>query len=588
MRALKNIILYIVMPAVIMYLFEAYTHNPFKRMYPGIQLLNICLFILINTCFFFMTGKLRTSLHIMAAVFMILGLTEYYLVEFRGVTLLPWDLGSLKTAAEVAGGYDYIPGRRAILCIAGFVIIYIIGFAADLTVGRAYMLRAAGTAASVLLIILYTCLVQMEPVQRSFGFYTKLFTPTAMSERDGTLTAFLMELRYMNVQRPSGYDRGEAREMLSQYAGEKPDSQSADIIVVMNETFADLRMLGDFETSEDYMPFVHSLQNGVYGNVVTGELGVSIVGGNTPNTEFEFLTGNTLAFLPEGSIPYQQYVREGIEAMPGYLAANGYETLAMHPYLPGGWNRESVYPALGFDRSMFIKDFDADAPILREYVSDMGCSEEIIEQYEKIKSDGKKAFIFNVTMQNHSPYDKDYANLPIEVRLTGAKKGKETLTAERYLTLIKKSDEAFEYLVRYFEDRKEPVVVVMFGDHQPSDSLVRPVWSLMGVDSRALDERQVERRYTVPYVIWANFDISGKQGVDTSANLLGERVLDIAGAGSYPYMSFIKEISARYPVLSAVRTVDAAGHETDAADIKDDELMNRYRILQYYELFDRE
>ena len=76
MRALINIILYIVMPAAIMYLFEAYTHNPFKRMYPGIQLLNICLFILINTCLFFMTGRLRTSLHIMAAVFMILGLTE--------------------------------------------------------------------------------------------------------------------------------------------------------------------------------------------------------------------------------------------------------------------------------------------------------------------------------------------------------------------------------------------------------------------------------------------------------------------------------------------------------------------------------
>lgn len=587
MRSFINIILYIFMPVAMMYLFEAYTHNPFKRMHVGIQILNICLFILINTGLFFMTGRLRTSLHIMAVVFMILGLTEYYLVEFRGVTLLPWDLGSLKTAAEVAGGYDYMPGGRALLCMAGFVVIYIISFAADLTLSRAYMLRTAGTVSSVILIILYTHLVQTDLIQRSFGFYTKLFTPTAMSERDGTLTAFLIELRYMNVQRPSGYDKEKAEEMLSQYACEKPDSQSADIIVVMNETFADLKVLGDFMTNEDYMPFVHSLQSGEYGNAVTGELGVSIVGGNTPNTEFEFLTGNTLAFLPEGSIPYQQYVRESIEAMPGYLAANGYETLAIHPYLPGGWNRESVYPALGFDRSMFIKDFDADAPILREYVSDMGCSEEIIKQYERIKADGKKAFIFNVTMQNHSPYDKDYANLPIEVRLTGAKRGRETLTAERYLTLIKKSDEAFEYLVRYFESRKDPVVIVMFGDHQPSDSLVRPVWSLAGVDSRSLDERQVERRYTVPYVIWANYDIKGEHGADTSANLLGEKVLDMAHAGSYPYMSFIKEVSDRYPVLSAVRTVDANGNESDAADIRDDELMDKYRILQYYELFDR-
>ena len=587
MRIIINIILYIVMPAVMMYLFEAYTHDPFKRMRPGIQILNICLFILINTCLFFMTGGLRTSLHIMAVVFLILGLTEYYLVEFRGVTLLPWDLGSLKTAAEVAGGYDYIPGGRALLCMAGFVIIYIISFAADLTVSRAYILRVAGTAASVFLIILYTHLIQTDFIQRSFGFYTKLFTPTAMSERDGTLTAFLIELRYMNVQRPAGYDRKKAEEMLSEYPYKKPDADSADIIVVMNETFADLKTLGDFMTNEDYMPFVHSLQNGEYGNTVTGELGVSIVGGNTPNTEFEFLTGNTLAFLPEGSIPYQQYVRESIEAMPGYLASNGYETLAMHPYLPGGWDRERVYPALGFDSSMFIKDFDADAPRIRDYVSDMGCSEEIIKQYEKIKADGKKAFIFNVTMQNHSPYDKDYTNLPIEVRLAGAKKGRETLTTERYLTLIKRSDEAFEYLVKYFENRKEPVVIVMFGDHQPSDSLVRPVWSLAGVDSRSLDEKQVERRYTVPYVIWTNYDITGEHGADTSANLLGEKVLELAHAGSYPYMGFIKEVAAQYPVLSAVRTVDVNGYESDASDIRGDELMDKYRILQYHELFDR-
>ena len=49
-------------------------------------------------------------------------------------------------------------------------------------------------------------------------------------------------------------------------------------------------MLGDFTTNEDYMPYLHSLQNGAE-NTVTGYLNVSVCGGNTANTEFEFLTG---------------------------------------------------------------------------------------------------------------------------------------------------------------------------------------------------------------------------------------------------------------------------------------------------------
>ncbi len=570
-----------------MYLFEAYTHNPFKRMYPGIQVLNICLFVIIHAFFFFLTGKLKISLRIMTVIFMILGLAEYYLVEFRGVTLLPWDLGSLNTAAEVAGGYDYVPGVRAICCIAGFVAVFLLTFLVDLEIGKRYVIRICGVVISVILIILYTHFVQTAYAERTFGLYTKLFTPTAMSERDGTLTAFLYELRYMNVEKPDGYNREEAEKLLSKYSYIEGDAKSADIIVVMNEAFSDLGILGDFETSEDYMPFVHSLQNGEYKNAVTGTLNVSIVGGNTPNTEFEFLTGNSLAFLPEGSIPYQQYVDGNIEAIPGYLSSAGYSTIGMHPYLPGGWDRERVYPELGFDESVFLADFDRASPKLRNYISDMGCSKEIIKRYEKIKADGKKAFIFNVTMQNHSPYDKDFANLPLSVSINGAERSKETENAERYLTLIKKSDEAFEYLTKHFEDKEDPVVIVMFGDHQPSDSLVRPIWKMQGVDSRALTEEQVESRYMVPYVIWTNFDIEGVHGADTSANLLGNKVLEIAGAGSYPYRQFLTDVSKHYPVLSAVSVVDNKGNKADIDKLEGDEVISGYRMLQYYELFDK-
>ena len=595
---IKNTILYICIPAGIMYLFEAYTHNPFVRMRPGIQVLNIFLFILINTLLFFITGRLRLSLHIMTVFFMIFGLAEYYLVEFRGVTLLPWDIGSLATAAEVAGGYDYVPGTRAILCIFGFILVFIVSCFADLKLKvkrsdsemekrskrKLGFIRLFGALVSVFFIVLYTLYVQTEGAQRRFGFYTKLFTPTAISERDGTLTAFLMELQYVNVKKPDGYTKEAAKKLLEEC---KPVSagRKADIIVIMNEAFSDLSVLGELKTSEDYMPCIHSLQRGEGGKrAETGLLNVSIVGGNTPNTEFEFLTGDTLAFLPEGCIPYQQYVKEGIYAMPGYLKDQGYTTIGMHPYYPGGWERERVYPQLGFEKALFLEDFDTDAEKIRGYVSDMACSERIIKEYEENLSTGKPFFAFCVTMQNHSPYDSD--DYEPDIRIEGAEDTANVKTTERYLSLLKRSDEAFRYLTEYFEKTERPVVIVMFGDHEPSDSVVRPVLTLNGKDTRNLSEEDVDRRYVVPYAICTNFDIEGETGADTSANFLGNRVLELAGAGKDSYRVFLDEVAEKYPVMSAVRTENKDGSLLSSKEIKEDELIASYRTAQYYTLID--
>ena len=593
----KNIIMFIVIPAAIMYLFEAYTHNPFVRMRAGIQVLNIFLFIVIEVFFLFLTGRLKVALRIMCVMFIVLGLAEYYLVEFRGVTLLPWDIGSLGTAAEVASGYNYVPGVRAVLCIIGFIILFFISGLADYRIGvlsgeggengtgskrKSLIVRCAGVLISCGVIILYTNFVQTEFAERTFGFYTKLFTPTAISERDGTLTAFLMELQYVNVSRPSGYSAKEAEKVLDRYEA-VPAENKSNIIVIMNEAFSDLSVLGDFETDGDYMPFFHSLQDG---DAVTGQLNVSIVGGNTPNTEFEFLTGNTLRFLPEGSIPYQQYVSEGIYAMPSYLKDIGYTTVGMHPYYSKGWERERVYQELGFEKSVFLDGFDKGASKVRDYVSDMACSEQIINEYEANLDTGKPFFAFLVTMQNHSPYDVPYDDLPLEIDIKCEDRIKNIETTERYLTLIKKSDEALKYLTEYFEKQDEPTVIVMFGDHQPSDSVVRPIWEMNGKESRNLTEEDVEKRYIVPYVIWTNFDIDGAQNEETSANFLGNKVLDIAGAGLYPYRSFLDEVKGSYPVFSAIRAADDDGRELTDREASDDELIQSYSRLQYYELFD--
>lgn len=78
-----------------------------------------------------------------------------------------------------------------------------------------------------------------------------------------------------------------------------------------------------------------------------------------------------------------------------------------------------------------------------------------------------RLFLFNVTMQNHGGYEETHDNFNQEVWLTGELEGKFPKT-DQYLSLMKESDEALEYLISYFEECEEPTMIVLFGDHQPS------------------------------------------------------------------------------------------------------------------------
>ena len=74
-----------------------------------------------------------------------------------------------------------------------------------------------------------------------------------------------------------------------------------------------------------------------------------------------------------------------------------------------------------------------------------------------------------------------------------------------YLSLVKKSDEAFEWLVNYFSQCDQPTMIVMFGDHQPGieDEFFDEA---MGVESAKAPNEQKMCWYETPFVIWTNYD----------------------------------------------------------------------------------
>lgn len=623
-----NVIFFSIFPITAFYLMEFYEHNPFEEVRFMAAFFNIILFELIAWILYFVTGRAKWALRAVFIVAMVFGLINHYVMLFRSTPFVPWDIFSIGTATSVASNYDFAPTAGVVVVTVIFIALIMLMHFVDFRIKWKFRFRLIPTVLGILALCLFVNALQDEDFQTDNYLYPFLFTPAYMTKVNGMAVTFTMDLKFVAVDKPYGYSRQKAKELLDSYSGTDDNSDAAaasdnsatidedadkdnatnnaanntaiidksdypNIIVVMDEAFSDLSVLGDFDTNTDYMPFVHSLEKGNE-NTITGYLNTSVCGGNTADTEFEFLTGNTMAFLPVGSIPYQQYIKSTTPSLASYLKSIGYATYAQHPYYGSGWNRDTVYPLLGFDNLSFMQDY-FNQKFVRKYISDETSFDRIIETYEN-KPDGQPAFIFNVTMQNHGGYTDTYYGFDNTV--TADKLNNSAL--DQYLSLIKLTDEDLKSLIEYFSNVDEKTIVVFFGDHQPNDTVASSVLAANGMDYNNLSNEELKLRYQVPYVIWANYDIDEAAGKDTSVNYLAANVLKAAGVPTNDYQSFLLKLQEEYPIISAVRTDKTADKTLDKASNKSDkatgsknkqadsDMLNDYKLLQYYRLFDWE
>ncbi len=568
-------------PVAAFYGLEWMTHNPWEVMTLRVQLWNILFYEMVYFLLFFLTRRSRTAVIGGSLFFLIVGLINYFVVDFRSSPLVPWDIFSLRTAASVAGNYEYHITLSCGIVILLYALLMVGGIFCTYRLPQGIpgqrMLLALAT---LCLLGLYTGLLHRDSFAKGLGLDTTLFTPYYMAKRDGFTTAFLLDLQYLTVEMPEGYSAEEAEELLSSYEEETEAAHTPNLIVIMDETFSDPAVLGDFDTNTDYMPFVHSLLQGSE-NVLSGFLHVSVKGGNTANTEYEFLTGNTMRFLPAGSIPYQQYIFSDKYSLVSWLSRLGYATASLHPFNSTGWNRDKVYEYFGFGDILFNSAF-SNPERIRKYISDEACFDRIRTLYEE-KEEGTPLFCFAVTMQNHGGYNDDYDNFTVDVQADLSSCGR----LNRYLSLMKISDQALEDLISYFSEEEEETVIVFFGDHQPNDNVVEPILNHAGKSGDTLTSEEEQLRYEVPFIVWANYDIGEAAGLETSANYLAAQVLSAAGLPLSSYEQYLLELSQQLPVVSALQLTDAAGEQLTDGDA---DALQDYRILQYYEMYghDRE
>ena len=526
--------------------------------------------ILFLYCLF---GRMIPSVFLGAGLFMVVSTINVYIYKFRERLFEPVDILSAGTAMNVAENYSLLPiPLRAVICWAVFVA---------LLTGLAGMLRKSEAKLDTkkrcaLLAVCVTCSVGISVYASGLKIY---HWHKDGAIENGYILDFVSKIKEISAPKLDDYSIDLINDLADQYQEVKAESSECPhIIVIMDESFSDLSVLGEFSTNTEVMPFVSSLKE----NTVSGYALASVYGGNTANSEYEFLTGNTMAWLSPNVVPYQQYIHSSTYSMVSYLKSSyNYKCVAMHPFQSSGWNRPRAYEFLGFDECYFVEDFPQ-LNFVRNYVSDQEMFEFLIDVFETQKE--TPLFLFGVTMQNHGGYTHTGENFTKYVSLN--QYGDDYPEVENYLSLIHESDRAVEYLISYFKNSNEKVVIVFFGDHQPqlSESFYQTIG---GTASDSLDERQ--KRFEVPFFVWANYDIEEKRIDCTSLNYLSSYVFDAAGMPLPPYNQFLQKMERAIPSINVNGFYSLSdGCYLSFDDANEDELkwLDSYRALQYNCIFD--
>lgn len=516
----------------------------------------LALWLLLFCLLWGLLGRPGLAGGVCVTVSVLLALLNLALLQFRGTALQWQDIGSWRAALNVAGGYRLALSHKiAVLAALWLWALAALHWAGGLCAGapRSAGFRAAmGLGAAAAGVLLW-----VSPLIPASGV-----TSSYISTQNAFVANLFLQSRDLPLKKPKDYEARLLR--LEQYSSDASTkvSQTPDIVVIMNESFADLRCYGAQIAPEIYRDWDEILARSAHGTAYS-----SVFGGNTPNAEYEFLTGDSLLFYTGTPIPYETAIRQEVPALPGLLAQLGSGTVAMHPNEGIVWSRERVYPKLGFERSVFLPEYE-NTDQIRRYVSDQANYTQVLRVLEE--GTGPQ-FLFNVTIQNHGSYEEeDFVNL--NALLDSRTNCSQT---RQYLTLVKESGKALKEFLQQLEQRPRKTYVVFFGDHQPWVDEAFYSQYESGPDA------QEHLRYQVPYFIWCNQSQEETQLPACGLNDLQLYLAQVAGLPLTGYQKLLAQVAQRYPVVCAQGVRAADGSWLDEKQIAEDDLLNLYRTAVY-------
>ena len=526
----------------------------------GFFLLNALIYLFAHLVLYLVVRNTRIACLLVLLVVVGFSIANHYVIAFTGIPITFGDLMSVGVGMAVAGGYTYTLDPAVVAClIAAFV------YAALLIAIPCSKIQVSFRSNQMALALVAVAAVGMGAYLYGdedawsridthewnpaypylhYGFAASLASDVASAstvEADGYDSDALWQTDESSGVTQVNVGHGYVTEADGAPAYREATEESPNIVVVMNESFSDLTSyLEGYETSTDPMPFVRSLMQ--QENVISGTCAVSSdMGTGTANSEFEFLTGNSMAYF-RGNTPYVQFIDTETPSLASELAGRGYRTQAMHAYERAGYNRVKVYDRFGFQQYKGIEDFDVDIDVARGYPTDETNYRQLIKDFEENRG-GAPQFLFNITMQNHGGY--------------------------------------------YASDYEWPVLL-FFGDHEPR--LSNEFYSSWFTDENGLDLETTAQLHKTPFFIWGNYDLNtdaAAKGSTVSLNYLSTVLFQAAGIKLSPYQEYLADLRMEHPVITARYFTDAFGSKIGSTPTAFTDSIREYQWLQYNCVFDR-
>lgn len=571
--------------------------------HPSILLWNFLPALLAVCLVYFITGRLFFSSALLQVVWILFAVSDKIKVSMRQEPLLPTDLTLIKEALTIVKTFPvYMLALIGIGAVAAIAIL-IFSFIRSEKQRPPVIARLVGILCVVLAALGLNSLVyDNKDLYDGYPVVENPYFQVNQYNTRGLVYSFFHQVNIMRLQAPEGYDKTQYDSLTSAPAA--ADGQPApNIIMIMGEAYSDLSE-NEHISFEGYTdPMANYKELCAKENAVSGHIAVANFGGGTSNTEYDVLTGLPTRFL-DTALPSYNFIHHEIDALPYRLSQIGYETASIHPGYAWFYNRQNVYPDLGFETCYFLEDsFDLASQGIGGYVNEEATMDKILSVFEEtIQSSSAPVFSFTVTIQNHGPYEKKYGTLPqnfsTDVELTET----ETDLLTQYFYGIIDADREIGRLVDYAENSEEPIILVYFGDHLPGFSNGMEFFDLLDYpkDANGTPEEQTAV-YETPFVIWANDSAAAQCGFAEnitevalpengiiSSFYLGSLTTELAGMeGLSPLYDMLNDMRKEYPVLSDMYHVDAQGNYVQELPEDMQKQLDTLIGWQYYILFDQ-
>lgn len=521
----------------------------------------IVLFLFMLTMIVILPGRLVVSCTCLL-LFNIIALINYYEIQFHGTVLTCQDIRNFSTAAGQIENYSFRISWVVALIIASFIVTVISMVIVSSFSQKGRVSVWIGVSSLAFLIILPGIFIfsPLSTIRKDvWSWELKYYT-------DSFVVGTIENIKHAAhpVLRPDGYSE-EALEGIEGMSEKAKVENYPDIIMILNETYYDMALVGDYEPDVPYMKNYDALE------AYKGYAATPVTGGCTNASEYELLTGNSVTLL-NTSTPFNDLSLENSLSIVQYLESLGYSTMAAHSEPPQNYHRKYGWEALGFDYTYFKEDFsNLEYYGDRWFASDSSVFSNFTHFYEQMPED-KPRFAFLLTIQNHGDWDRNSPAMD-EVHI-GNRDSLSDYDAERvneFLTCIKQTDDCIEEMVNYFSDSERDVVLFMAGDHGPS--------FLSNIEVEASESVDI-RKKQVPYFIWSNNDVDYKLDLPENHDIdlcsLTPCALKAAGLPLSPYYLQLIKIAATAMSISGVKYIKEDGSVSSGYVLKDGILKDVY------------